>query len=175
MKKKIQYIIGIIVVAALIALDQISKILAHNAFASGDDKVIIKKILEFTYLENKGAAWGMFAGKQFFFIALTVLLIFSVIFLLIKLPEGKRYTPARIISWVLLAGAVGNMIDRIAFGYVRDFINCVFIDFPVFNVADIYVSLSMVALVIFILFFYKDKDFDFLKRKKKKEPDNNNE
>lgn len=173
MKKRIQYIIGIIVVLFLVGFDQLTKILANRHFSAGDTKVIIKNVFEFTYLENRGAAWGMMSGKQVFFIILTIVMSIAIIYLLIKLPESKRYTPARIILWVLLSGAIGNLIDRIALNYVRDFINLLFISFPVFNMADIYVTVSMIGLVAFILFFYKEKDFAFLKRNKEKASENN--
>ena len=73
---------------------------------------------------------------------------------------------AAIICIMLFAGGIGNFIDRVRFNYVVDFFYFKLIDFPIFNVADIYVSVSCVFLAILIIFFYKDKDFDFLGKKK---------
>jgi len=86
--------------------------------------------------------------------------------LLIKLPRSKHYAILEILLVLIAAGAVGNMIDRVQYNYVVDFFYFKLIDFPIFNVADIYVSVSCVVLAILIIFFYKDSDFDFLSNKK---------
>ena len=84
------------------------------------------------------------------------------------MPENRRYLPLRICAVLLCAGAVGNMIDRIFRGYVVDFFYFKLIDFPVFNVADIYVTTAAVILIVLIVFLYKEEDFDRIFPKKDK-------
>ena len=79
------------------------------------------------------------------------------------MPATKHYTPLRIVAVFVAAGAIGNMIDRLKNGFVVDFFYFSLIDFPIFNVADIYVTVSMAVLFLLILTLYKDDDFHFLK------------
>lgn len=152
----------------LIVLDQYTKYIAI-AYLKGKDSInIIKGVLELHYLENKGAAFGMLQGQKIFIMFIGIVFLAVLIFCLVKLPNHKKYNKLYIILSVMTAGAIGNMIDRIKLDYVVDFIYFSLIDFPIFNVADIYVTLSVIALVIVILFFYKEEDFDFLNFKQKK-------
>ena len=84
----------------------------------------------------------------------------------------SRYIPLLITCTLLVSGAVGNFIDRVRFGYVRDFIYFKLINFPVFNVADCYVTVAVILFIILILFIYKEEEFDFIRLSKKK-GDNN--
>lgn len=170
MKKKnyLKYIIYILSVFILILIDQFSKILAVNNLKGKAPYVIIKDIFEFSYLQNQGAAWGMLSGKQTLFFILTLLVIIFLIYLLIKTPLNKKYFIIYIVNILLFSGAVGNFIDRISMGYVRDFIYFKLIDFPVFNIADCYVSISMILFAIVFIFIYKEQDFDYLKLNIKK-------
>ena len=157
---------SVLLVAALVALDQWTKHLAAVSLKGTGPHVLIDGVLEFLYLENAGAAFSMLQNKQIFFYILTTVFIIAAIWVLHKLPIEKKYRPIRICVLVLTAGAIGNLIDRIVHRYVVDFIYFSIIDFPVFNVADIYVTLSVIALVVLVLFHYKDSDFAFLSRKK---------
>ena len=121
----------------------------------------------FSYLRNSGAAWGMLSGKINLFLVFTVIVMLIVTYVIINLPATRKYTPLLITCTLLVSGAVGNFIDRVRFGYVRDFIYFKLINFPVFNVADCYVTVSVVLLIILILFVYKEDDFGFLKLSKK--------
>lgn len=169
MKKKISYIYGILLVAFLVGIDQITKYFAITNLGDGTTFDIIKKVLRFNYVKNEGAAWGIMTGKQTLFIILTSVMLIAIVYVYIKAPEDGKYTPLRITASILAAGAIGNFIDRISKGYVDDFIDFHLINFPVFNFADICVCLSMFALVFLIIFKYKDSDFDFLKFKKNKD------
>ena len=91
----------------------------------------------------------------------------SNVYVIINLPATRKYMPLLITCTLLVSGAVGNFIDRVRFGYVRDFIYFKLINFPVFNVADCYVTVSVALLIILILFVYKEDDFGFLKLSKK--------
>ena len=91
-----------------------------------------------------------------------------IVFVLIKVPTQKKYYSLNILLVMIAAGAVGNMIDRVRYDYVVDFIYLVCIQFPIFNVADIYVTTATVILVFQILFVYKTNDFNFLSFNPKK-------
>ena len=121
----------------------------------------------FSYLRNSGAAWGMLSGKINLFLVFTVIVMLIVTYVIINLPATRKYMPLLITCTLLVSGAVGNFIDRVRFGYVRDFIYFKLINFPVFNVADCYVTVSVALLIILILFVYKEDDFGFLKLSKK--------
>lgn len=131
------------------------------------DFKIIGDAFVFSYLRNSGAAWGMLSGKINLFLVFTVIVMLIVTYVIINLPATRKYMPLLITCTLLVSGAVGNFIDRVRFGYVRDFIYFKLINFPVFNVADCYVTVSVALLIILILFVYKEDDFGFLKLSKK--------
>lgn len=158
------YIIGI---AVLTELDQITKVLAESKLMGKPDFKVIGDAFVFSYLRNTGAAWGMLSGKINLFLIFTVVVVLLVTYVIVNLPVTKKYMPLLITCTLLVSGAVGNFIDRVRFGYVRDFIYFKLINFPVFNVADCYVTVSVALLIILILFVYKEDDFDFLKISKK--------
>ena len=158
------YIIGI---AILTELDQITKVLAESKLMGKPDFKVIGDAFVFSYLRNEGAAWGMLSGKINLFLIFTVIVVLLVTYVIINLPVTKKYMPLLITCTLLVSGAAGNFIDRVRLGYVRDFIYFKLINFPVFNVADCYVTVSVVLLIILILFVYKEDDFNFLKISKK--------
>lgn len=158
------YIIGI---AVMTELDQITKVLAESKLMGKPDFKVIGDAFVFSYLRNEGAAWGMLSGKINLFLIFTVIVVLLVTYVIINLPVTKKYVPLLITCTLLVSGAAGNFIDRVRFGYVRDFIYFKLINFPVFNVADCYVTVSVVLLIILILFVYKEDDFNFLKISKK--------
>jgi signal peptidase II len=84
------------------------------------------------------------------------------------MPDKKKYTKLHFLFSLIVAGAIGNMIDRIRYDYVVDFIYFVRLNFPIFNVADIYVSISAIVLIILLLFVYKEKDLYFISFKQKR-------
>ena len=116
-------------------------------------------MLELLYVQNTGAAFSLLENAQWLFILIAVAAVLLISVFLIRLPKTKRYQPLHILLTFISAGAVGNLIDRIQLGYVRDFIYFSIIDFPVFNVADIYVTVSTALLVILVLFYYREEDF----------------
>lgn len=163
-KKKLLRLFLILV--PCVFLDQLTKYLTRK-FISVKSIVIIKNVLVLEYLENRGAAWGSFQNMRAAFIVLTVLLSALILYAYRKLPEERRMKPIGYLLVFILAGAIGNFIDRVLFGYVTDFIYFQLINFPVFNVADIYVTCSTIILAVLVLFYYKDEDFEWLKFKKK--------
>lgn len=167
--KAMSMVINCIWIILLIVLDQITKLFAIAHLKNIDSKILIRGVFELRYLENRGAAFGMMQNMKVIFVIIALLMLMFVIFALLKLPDNKRYLPLRIIMILIGAGAVGNLIDRLFRGFVVDFFYFSLIDFPIFNVADIYVSVSCILLVVLVLFVYKDGDFEFLNTGKDKE------
>lgn len=166
-RKTIVLIIDLAAIALLTYLDQFTKYLAVVHLKGNPSVPILKDILVLQYLENKGAAFGMLQNQKIFFIFIEILILFVIGFVLIRMPSEKRYNLMHVIMVLVAAGAVGNMIDRVAQDYVVDFIYFVLIDFPIFNVADIYVTFATAVFIIAILFYYKEEDFAFLSVKQK--------
>lgn len=138
----------------IIALDQISKFLITSFIPLGREKEIIGNILSFTYIRNEGAAFGILHGARLFFILFTLVAFALASFYIFKTrPDSPLEKTA--LSFIA-GGALGNFADRIVFGYVRDFIMTVFIDFPIFNVADIFVCIGAFLYVIYAFFPRKE-------------------
>ena len=152
----------------LVIADQLTKHLAVVRLKNQAAYNPINGILEFNYLENRGAAFGVLQNQKYFFVFVALIFIGVIVFVLIKVPTQKKYYSLNILLVMIAAGAVGNMIDRVRYDYVVDFIYLVCIQFPIFNVADIYVTTATVILVFQILFVYKTNDFNFLSFNPKK-------
>lgn len=151
----------------LILFDQYTKSLALTYLRGNQGIPLIKGIFELLYVENRGAAFGMLQNKQGFFLAITVVVLIGILWIYNKLPLEKRYLPLRLVLVFLTSGAIGNLIDRMMRNYVVDFFYFKLIDFPVFNVADIYVVVSVFCLAFLILFYYKEEELeDVIKGKK---------
>lgn len=152
----------------LVAIDQFTKYLANEFLMQIGTSPFIPGIIEFSYVLNDGAAFSFFSGNRFLLVGVTsVALIGLLAFLIIKKPKHKL----EYFSWILIfAGGVGNLIDRIANGVVVDFLNFQFINFAVFNVADIYVTCGVALLFITICFAeykeYKKSKASLLKEEK---------
>lgn len=157
-KKHIIY--SIISCVILIIIDQVTKLLAIDYLKGTDGIDIIAGVFKLQYLENMGAAFGILQNRQSFFIIAGVLIIGIVSYLYISMPFTKRFLPLRICFVFLIAGAIGNMIDRIYYDFVVDFLYFELIDFPIFNVADMYVTVTMFVIVFLILFYYKDDEIE---------------
>ena len=151
----------------LILLDQWTKSLAVKHLMNQQPFIIIPRVFQLRYLQNRGAAFGMMQGQQTFFIIIAAVALTFICFAYFKLPWNQRFHPLRVIGLMIGAGAVGNLIDRIMLGYVIDFFYFELIDFPIFNVADIYVTVSTFVLAALIIFYYKEEELDLLFPKKK--------
>ena len=153
MKKRIP--MAILAIIILTALDQLVKHLISTNFQVGQTRKIIDGVVQ-----SRGAAWGSFSGKIVFLLAITFVILLAAIYVYIRLAgnQEKKYTPLRVSLVFLISGAVGNMIDRVARGYVVDMFDFCLINFPVFNVADIFVTCSFIVIVILVLFKYKDDE-----------------
>lgn len=148
----------------LVGLDQLSKYVAVVHLKNKKPISFLGDRFELFYLENHGAAWGILAGKTGVLITITVVVLAVLCVLYDKIPTGKHYLLLKLCMMLIVSGAVGNMIDRCIYQYVIDFLYVKMIDFPVFNVADIYVTVGAFLLVYAILFIYEDNDFSFFKK-----------
>jgi len=186
-----------LLVFMLIALDQFTKYLAVLGLKNKPAIPIIKDVFELQYLENTSAAFGMdpisllhgifhfdvfvqnpqlyLNVRMGFFYVLTISMIGVFIWLFLKIPKQKRMLFLDLIVLFLIAGAMGNLIDRISQQYVVDFLYFKLIDFPIFNVADIYVTCAAMALIVLGIFYYKDEDIELIFPSKKKKDNNDKE
>ena len=172
MKKWKQFAVFFLSCAVLVGLDQWTKSLAVKHLSGHPPRVLIDGIFELTYLENRGAAFGMLQGRQSFFFLIAAAVIAAALFAVWRMPERqapekKSLIPLYLCAIGIVSGAAGNLIDRILQGYVVDFFYFRLINFPVFNVADCYVTISAAALIILFLFYYKDSDLEPFSLKKK--------
>lgn len=152
-------------IALLVLADQVLKYRAILKLKGTSGITLIPGVLELQYLENRGMAFGMLQGRQILFLVLSVAFCIALFWIFFKVPKTGYYAPLIVVGGILAGGAAGNFIDRAFRGYVVDFIYISLIDFPVFNLADIYVVCGGIALVVLILFFYRDEDFDFIRKK----------
>lgn len=163
MKKKF----GPIWVILLVVLDQITKYWARTSLQENGPIDVIKDVFSFEYTTNEGIAFGLFQNKFFIFVIFTIIILAALAFFYYRLPDEKRYRPLQITMIFIAAGAIGNMIDRVFLNYVVDFLYFNLIDFPIFNVADCYVTVAMIVLCFLLLFYYKEEELEFYKRGKK--------
>ncbi len=167
-KRIIDYITYSAIIAAGVILDQITKLAAVKHLMDVGSVTFIEGLVDFTYVENRGMAWGLFADHRWvFMVASTVAIVVLSVFLYMRKSPNLLYAIA--ISFVI-SGGIGNMIDRIALGYVVDFIEATFIDFPVFNVADSFVTVGAFGLIILLVAdIVKEALAESKKKKSKKE------
>lgn len=152
--------------ALLIWLDQWTKGLAVAHLKDQPEIVLIPGVFELRYLENRGAAFGMLQGQQIFFFAVAAAVFILVLYALCRMPFTKRYLPLGICMVLLLSGALGNMADRVSQQYVVDFFYFCLIDFPIFNLADCYVTVAAFLMVLLTLWYYKDEELEVFHWKK---------
>ncbi|MCR4923574.1 MAG: signal peptidase II [Lachnospiraceae bacterium] len=153
-------IIDIIALIILIIIDQFTKKLAVIYLMDKEPFSLIKGVLEFYYLPggNKGAAFGLFQGQRAFFIIIAFLVIAFVGYLLVRIPAVSKYRLIRVMLIFVAAGGLGNMIDRVFQSYVVDFIYIRIINFPVFNVADMYVTCGVIILGAYMIFKMSEEE-----------------
>ena len=141
----------IIVFAVILILDMVSKFAVQSTMALGESIDIIPGFFRITYAQNTGAAWSMLEGQMIFFYLITLAAIIGFGWYLWKTDRSQTWT--RIATVMILAGAVGNLIDRVAFQYVRDFLDFIIFgyDFPIFNVADMALCIGVGLLILITL------------------------
>ena len=162
-----KYIFAVVWFFVLVVTDQVTKWMAVVHLKDNDAFVLIPGVFELHYLENRGAAFGIFQGKQVLFLIGGVIVCAVVMFLYGKIPSTKRFFALRLCSVLICAGAIGNMIDRIRLGYVVDMIEVEFIKFPVFNVADCFITCGCILMFAHLLLFNQEFWKDDKKKKKR--------
>ena len=148
----------------LLGIDQFTKYLVTVYLKDTSGIALIPDVFELQYLENKGAAFGILQKQRLFLLLLSVLILLIIFFFYSRIPAERRFLPLRIVAVILVSGASGNMIDRILNGYVIDFLYFKLIHFPIFNVADCYVVISVIIAFFLVCFYYKEDDFTFFKK-----------
>lgn len=171
MKKKHWYILAPFLMAVLIFFDQLTKYLARRDLAD-EPFTIIDKVFKLKLISNKGAAWGILQGRVSILSVISIVLVAVLVYFFLRIPEDKKFHIIRVLFIFVCAGALGNLIDRFWMGGVTDFLYIELIDFPVFNVADIYITFAMFAVFILFVFIYKDEDLDFFTFGKPKPKEN---
>ena len=167
-RKKVFLLADIVLLILLVFFDQFTKYLAVKFLKGKENIYLLKDILELQYLENNGAAFGVLQNQKAFFILIAILILAVIAYVLFLIPDDKKYNIVHILLISISAGAVGNMIDRLKGTYVVDFIYFKIINFPIFNVADIYITVATFVFAFMICFYYKEKDFEFLSFKQQK-------
>jgi signal peptidase II len=168
MNKKRLLLLDAILLIVLIVADQITKYLAVENLKGNEPFVIINGVFELHYLENRGAAFGLLQNQKAFFVVIAVIILSVILYVLSKTPYHRIYIKLHVALVFIAGGAIGNLIDRIRLDYVVDFFYFKLINFPIFNVADIYVTFAAAALVILLLFVYEEADLEFLSFRTKK-------
>ena len=157
-----QFILYTLFAAAIVAADQITKYLTVANIPLYADVPFIPGVLQLTYVQNTGAAFSSFQGQQWLFALIfavfTAALIYEYFFSPMPFKKAERWLIAAI-----YAGGLGNMIDRVRLGYVVDMIQTTFMDFPVFNVADCFITCGCVLFMVHLVLFNKE----FWKEEKK--------
>ena len=147
--------IDMLITAVLLVFDQFTKHLAVVHLKGQAPYGSIDGVLELQYLENRGSGFGMMQNQKVFILFVGIVFLAVLLFFLLKLSEQKKFRIVHILLAVIIAGGIGNMIDRFRLDYVVDFISFVLINYPIFNVADIYVVVATIGLFILFLFVYK--------------------
>lgn len=145
-------------VILLVILDQYTKFLAITHLKDQESFIIIKNIFELEYLENRGAAFGIMQNQRIFFVILTLIMVIVISYIFVISPKTQKYLPLNLCMIFVTAGAIGNLIDRLFRGFVVDFFYFSLIDFPIFNVADIYVTVTFFILLLLLFLYYKEED-----------------
>lgn len=144
--------IAIVIILILTICDQLLKSWVASSIVLGGSKQLIPGIIELTNLRNSGAAWSIFEGQQTFF---TIITIIAIIVIGYFIWQYRKNIPMLIGLSLIMAGTVGNFIDRLRQGYVVDMFETTFINFPIFNIADMCLTIGVIWLIICIL---KEKD-----------------
>lgn len=189
MKKTNKFMgLSVLTIIMLVILDQLTKFQAVVKLRNGSPFVIIDGVFELRYLENQSAAFGFdivsffqkifkikyftenpeafLTAKMVIFAIVTIAVVILLMIFYSRIPQTKRFLGINLILIFFVAGAIGNLIDRIVNNYVVDFFYFKLINFPIFNVADIYVTVAAFAFIILGIFYYKEEDFEMIFKKK---------
>lgn len=145
--------------AVLVAADQVTKVLAADMLkTAGSSAEFIPGFVRFEYCENTGMAWSLLSDKTFLLTIVSAAMVAILVYFLVRFYKPMPNL-IKVAIVIICAGAVGNLIDRIAFNYVRDFIAFDFVDFPVFNIADSCVTIGVIILAVGLIFVKSGREF----------------
>jgi len=162
-------LVEVVLFGVFLATDLLSKHFVMPFLEANGDYVLIDKVLTLTPAYNTGAGFSMLSGKTGWLIAITVvglvLLLAFTVYAHLKINTKKKSTKfLLVLLMMMLAGGVGNLVDRIAFGYVRDFIDYTVVEtlfhrsFAICNVADVWLTVGMILLIVYVIFFWRDSN-----------------
>jgi len=154
------HIISVISVIFLITADQLAKKAALIYLAPVGSYPIINGVFELSFVMNEGASFGIMQGGRWFFVAATPFALIAIVIYYLRLPRGRVYNWVRAALVMIFSGAFGNFIDRVRQGYVIDYFYARFINFPVFNIADVFIVTGAFLFAAVIIFFVKDEKKD---------------
>ena len=161
-ERKKNYLFLVLGTLVIIFIDQLTKIIVTNSMELDASIPVIRDVFDIHYIRNTGMAWGLFRDRTWLLALVSVIMIAGLLYVYHHISEGKYYRVLRILLICIIGGAFGNLIDRIRLNYVIDFLYFKPINFPVFNVADIFVTVSVILLLILMIFKYKGKDLDVM-------------
>ena len=156
------YILMALMAAGIVAADQLTKLWVVDNIALGEQMQAIPGLFHLTYVQNTGAAFSSFQGQLWLFVAVFILLTVAIVWEFSTRKMGFSTFDRWCIA-AIYGGGLGNMIDRLRLGYVVDMIEVDFISFPVFNVADCFITCGCIALIVSLVFFNRS----FWKEEKK--------
>lgn len=145
----------IILTIVFLIIDIVSKLIVSNLMNVNDSIVVIKDFFYITYVRNTGAAWSIFAGKTWLLIIVSLIIIFFIVGYIYKNKPKSKF---EILGYsMILGGAIGNLIDRVIYGYVIDFLDFYIFgyDYPIFNLAD---SFILIGVILLIIYTWRSKD-----------------
>ncbi|MEY8370481.1 signal peptidase II [Aerococcaceae bacterium 50-4] len=148
-------LLNYLLIAILVAIDQIVKYWTVTTFAINEGQDVIPGILSFFYIQNDGAAWGIFSGQMWLFYIITIVVVAVLVYMLHK--EGKDSALLSTGLSFMIAGALGNFIDRLHLNYVIDMFRLEFVEFPIFNVADVCLSIGVILMIVYMIVTPEDQ------------------
>jgi len=162
MKRKNALALFAVVVIAILALDRVTKIIAIEQLADSAPRAFLPLFLDFALVYNTGGAFGIFAGGSSVFVLVAIIAVAAILIYLLRAKQ--LHLPIVLAVALIAGGALGNAYDRAVDGAVPDFIHTLFIDFPVFNVADMALTVGEIGLLIIVAFYWfgqgKQKETD---------------
>ncbi len=148
-------ILPVLLIAVFVGVDQGVKLWSATTLKAAGSLPGISGIFRFTYTENRGAAFSSFQGMRIMLVCVTAAALVLIIYILRK--KVFTHIVGRLSLYLIIAGAIGNLIDRIRLGYVIDMIDLTFVNFAIFNIADCCVTVGAVLLVVYVLFLHGKK------------------
>jgi len=154
-----RYVLPAAFVATLLAIDQFTKWLAVTYLQPIREFVLIEGVFSLFYHENQGMAFGLFQGGRWFFVVATVVALGFFIYFYVKMPKTRYHNTIRFFLLIFMGGALGNFTDRLFNdGFVVDFLFFNLINFPIFNMADVFLVVAVFAIMIILLFVKEPKN-----------------